>query len=435
MIDQIIAYILSPLMGDGNKAGGAIKTTPYRFLLVLGFILAANTIVAQNLIKSATASIRFSKKDFVDTIKIKVIDGAVVVPVEIEGKTRNLLFDTGSPLGLWLGEKENWMRQLTTDSLNFGDVNKKQRNQIIYQFPTIKMGNLCIENYPMIIEDAMSEFMCNRFDGVIGFNLVGKGLSFKLDTKDSLLIVTDRKNFFAEEEKGRPVVKYKTKLAYRPSVIVDTPLGLLETVFDTGALNTWYDLPQEYLDCWFQKSPKKTKILDDLTIQTDSTIKASVGLYGLSTDTLVGRFLHFPTIKIGKLPVKDLYVTTTHKTSRIGSALLKYTSLIIDANRKQFVFVQHNIQDIMVGNREVGSVSLIPTEASDSLGVLKAFVRKGSDAYRQGIRTGDYLIEVNGIPIKVICTYMLMERKDEETLFKFRSPGGMEKIVKLKRTN
>lgn len=83
--------------------------------------------------------------------------------------------------------------KITTDSLMFGDINKRSRNQIIYQFPTIKMGNLQIDNYPMIVEDAMSEFICNRFDGVIGFNLVGKGLSFKLDTKDSLLIVTDRK--------------------------------------------------------------------------------------------------------------------------------------------------------------------------------------------------------------------------------------------------
>ena len=406
----------------------------YRFLLVPVFLFATNSIAARNLIKSATAPISFSMKNFADTIKVKVIDGVVVVPVEIEGKTRNLLFDTGSPLGLWLGEKENWMRQITADSLIFGDVNKKQRHQTIYQFPTIKMGNLCIENYPMIIEGAMSEYMCNRFDGVIGFNLVGKGLSFKLDTKDSLLIITDRKKFFAEEEKGRPVAKYRTKLAYCPLIIVDTPLGLLETVFDTGALNIWYDLPQEYLDRWFRKSPKKKKILDDLTIQTDSTIKASLGLYGLSTDTLVGRFLRFPTIKIGKLPINDLYVTTTHKTSIIGSALLKHTSLIIDANRKQFVFLPHNKQDISIGNSEMGSVSLIPTESSDTLGVLKAFVRKGSDAYRQGIRTGDYLIEVNGTPINDICTYMLMEHKDKEIPLKFRSPDGTVKQAILKRT-
>ncbi len=277
-------------------------------------LIAMTSIVARNFIKTATAPICFSKKDFADTIKIKVIDGAIIVPVEIEGQTRNLLFDTGSPLGVWHRQKEDWMRQITMDSLTFGDINKKRRNQIIYQFPTIKMGNLQIDNYPMIVEDAMSEFICNRFDGVVGFNLVGKGLSFKFDTKDSLLIVTDRKKFFAEEEKGQPTAKYRMKRAYCPLVYVESPIGWIETVFDTGALNTWFDLPQEDLDRWFQKSPMKRKILDELTIQTDTSINSRVGIYGLSTDTIVGRFLHFPTIRIDKLPVNDLYITTAHLT-------------------------------------------------------------------------------------------------------------------------
>ena len=398
-------------------------------------LVTTTSIMAQNLIKSATSPISFSKKDFADTIKIKVIDGAVIVPVEIEGQTRNLLFDTGSPLGLWHGQKETWMKQVTADSLTFGDINKKSRNQIIYQFPTIKMGNLQIDNYPMIVEDAMSEFICNRFDGVIGFNLVGKGLSFKLDTKDSLLIVTDRKKFFAEEEKGQPTAKYKMKRAYCPLVYVETPVGWVETVFDTGAMNRWFDLPQADLDRWFQKNPKKRNLLDDLTIQTDTTINTGVGIYGMSTDTVVGRFLHFPTIKIDKLPVNNLYITTAHPTMLVGSAILKHVSLIIDAPRKQFVLVPHNGQEITVGNSEAGSVSFIPSEVGNTLGVLKAVVRKGSTAYQKGIRTGDYLLEVNGISIKDICTYILMERKDKEALFKFRSPDGIEKVVKLKRTN
>ena len=408
------------------------KKTIISALLVL---VATTSVVAQDLIKTATAPVRFSKKDFADTIKIKVIDGAVIVPVEIEGQTRNLLFDTGSPLGLWHGQKEVWMRQVTADSLIFGDVNKRSRHQIIYQFPTIKMGNLQIDNYPMIVEDGISGFACKRFDGVIGFNLVGKGLSFKLDTKDSLLIVTDRKKFFAEEEKGQPTAKYRMKRAYCPLVYVESPIGWIETVFDTGAMNRWLDLPQELLDHWFQKSPKKKKLLDGLTIQTDTTINTGVGLYGLSTDTLVGRLLHFAKIKIDKLPVNDLYITTAHPTMRVGSAVLKHASLIIDAPRKQFVFMPHNGHDITVGNSEAGSVSLIPSEAGDTLGVLKAVIRKGSTAYQKGIRTGDYLIEVNGISIKDICTYMLMERKDEEAQFKFRNPKGIEKVVKLKRTN
>ena len=92
------------------------------FITALLALVTTTSIMAQNLIKSATSPISFSKKDFADTIKIKVIDGAVIVPVEIEGQTRNLLFDTGSPLGLWHGQKETWMKQVTADSLTFGDL-------------------------------------------------------------------------------------------------------------------------------------------------------------------------------------------------------------------------------------------------------------------------------------------------------------------------
>ena len=121
-----------------------------RFLLLLMMLSAATIGIAQNLIKSATVPVSFSKRDFADTIKIKVIDGAVVVPVEIEGRIRHFLFDTGSPLGLWQGQKEAWMRQLMADSLIFGDSNKNRRHKTIYQIPTMKMGNLQIENYPLI---------------------------------------------------------------------------------------------------------------------------------------------------------------------------------------------------------------------------------------------------------------------------------------------
>lgn len=403
---------------------------------VIAILLAAfslSSAMAADLFKLSTEAISLSKKDFADTIKVRVIGGAVIVPVEIEGRTLNMLFDTGTPIGIWMGQKEAWMKQVAADSMLFYDVNDRSQNKNIYQIPTVKMGNLCIENYPVIVEDAMSEFTCSRFDGAIGFNLVGKGLSFKLDTKDSLLIITDRKDFFAKEEKGLPSAKYNMKKSYCPEILIDTPLVLMETIFDTGALNIWLNLPEDAFDLWFKNAPKKRKMLGDMTIQTDSVVKAAVGLYGMSVDTLVGRLLHFESIKIGKLPVNDLYVSTACKGMRLGSAVLKHASLIIDTPRKRFVFVPHKVQDITVGNRETESISLIPAEKGDTLKLLKTFVRKGSKAYQEGIRTGDYLIEANGIPIKDLCSYMLMDWNPEENTFKFRSPDGKEKQISLKR--
>jgi hypothetical protein len=55
--------------------------------------------------------------------------------------------------------------------------------------------------------------------------------------------------------------------------------------------------------------------------------------------------------------------------------------------------------------------------------------------YVNGVRHGSgSILAVNGAPIKDVCTYILMERKDEEALFLLRTPNGMEKVVRLKRT-
>lgn len=270
---------------------------------------------------------------------------------------------------------------------------------MIYQSAPIKLGNLLIENYPLVLGD-MGNFVCDRFDGAFGFDLAGKGLSFKLDTKDSLLIVTDKKGFFAEEEKNSPFVKYKLYNKSKPLVDLDAPFGQITALFDTGALNEWLLLPQRDMNRWLERYPKKEKDIDALTIYKGTTMNSYFGLYGLVKDTLEERILHFPSIKAGSLAINDLYVSTACHSLVIGSALLKYASLIIDAPKKRFVFLPHQgQQEITVGNKDVNSLSFIPTEKGDPNGVMTAIVREGSIAYQKGVRTGDYLLEVDGIPI------------------------------------
>lgn len=82
-------------------------------------------------------------------------------------------------------------------------------------FPPMKMGKITIENYPMMVDDAIRDYICDKFDGVLGYDIVARGLSFKFDTKDSLMIVTDRKRLFSKEEKRRPKLKYKWYHAHR----------------------------------------------------------------------------------------------------------------------------------------------------------------------------------------------------------------------------
>ena len=55
----------------------------------------------------------------------------------------------------------------------------------------------------------------------------------------------------------------------------------------------------------------------------------------------------------------------------------------------------------------------------------------------KGVRTGDYLIEADGIPIDDVCTYITIRQQKkpgEEIHFLFRSPDGTEKRVVIART-
>ena len=147
-------------------------------------------------------SFSICRHNFVDTIKIEIWKGAIIIPAEINGSTKNLMFDTGAEKGFWVAEKEEWMTPI--DSIIVVDSNKKKQKIPLYQFPPIKIGNTTIENYTMVKSETFNNYVCGKIDGALGFNLAAKGLSIKFDTKDSLMIVTDRKRFFAKEEKSTP---------------------------------------------------------------------------------------------------------------------------------------------------------------------------------------------------------------------------------------
>lgn len=76
------------------------------FFLLLLTVLSAFSASAQ---KRPYRNIRFSQHGFVDTVKIKVWDGAIIIPVEINGETKNLMFDAGANWGFWIGTEEGWM--------------------------------------------------------------------------------------------------------------------------------------------------------------------------------------------------------------------------------------------------------------------------------------------------------------------------------------
>ena len=93
--------------------------------ILLAFILMATHAEGQVKWKPLLKAVEFSEHDFVDTIRVRIESGAVIVPVEIAGQERHLLFDTGAEHGFWFGSQEEWMKPTDVDSVKWLDTNDK----------------------------------------------------------------------------------------------------------------------------------------------------------------------------------------------------------------------------------------------------------------------------------------------------------------------
>ena len=400
-----------------------MKKRNFRNIFVSFLVLASLSAAAQEI---DFTDFNLSRHDFVDTIKVEIIDGAVIVPVEIEGETKRMMFDTGAEFGFWIAGDEAWM-QPSGDSITITDSQKTSNEIPIYKVPSMTIGSTIIEGYPIIAQEEMNEIVCGRFDGGLGFNLVTKCLSFKLDTKDSLLIMTDRKRFFAKEEKEQPTLKYRENDV--PRVMVDFPFTRVKTLFDTGWFGGWFDFPEYWLNRFSEDNKKMRQSIDGLTMQRDTSVIVQAGFFGRSSDTVPYRLLQVPEVRLNSLTLKDVWIPTNSRTIKVGSALLKRNSLIIDSHKKCLVLLPHDKNLEQVVKNEGYGLSFISADENDALGAIKAVVRKGSEAYRKGIRTGDYLITANGTPITDVCTYVILSDKEKITNMVFRTPDGTEKEV------
>ncbi len=398
-------------------------------LLICFIVLASLSVEAQ---KKPFRDIHFSQHDFADTVKIKIWDGAIIIPVEINGETKNLMFDTGANWGFWIGDEEEWMKP-SAETLTLTDSQNAKMKKAIYRMPPIKMGNTTIENYPLIADNGMKAYVCDRIDGAFGFDLVTCGLSFKFDTKDSLMVVTDRKGFFKKEEKRQLKLKYMPYNSYYmtcPLVWVDFPWGRYKMLFDLGWIGGWIDMPEQTLNRWSKDDRKMLKEIDEHTALIDTTVSTEVGFFGQSLDTMLYRRLHFPEVKVGDLALHDFWISTNSLSVKTGSAILEHASLIIDGPKKCFFFLPHDgNREITVGNEQRIGLTHTMADKGDTLGVLKALVRKDGEAYQKGLRSGDYLISVNGIPITDYCTYLNLKIDTDERHYVYRTAQGEIKEV------
>lgn len=353
--------------------------------IALSILLALSLSISAQTRKYST-SFTFSLKNFVDTIPIEIEDDQVYVNATINGRTYRFNLDTGSGQGSVfsdsrLSHSQELGNVVSRDAAGHQDTVK------VVKLPAFQIGHLTVNGY---VASVFNTNIRRDYDAILGFDIFNKGLCCKIDIKNSRMIITDRRDFF-DNEQGK-ALHYNLKW-FVPYVLVSPfKRHYDEVLFDTGSKLLYTMNKQSFDEHAYKSKNVNSQVVDrvkgNMTIGNIGTEK---------TDEVV--FLRLDRLKWDDFSFLDVSAVTTQGASRIGASILNYGSVIINGFRKYIRFQPYNQSDSVVVNNKPVSTAYVPT--NDGM-VQVGLILTSSNDYKAGLRQGDIILAIDG---KVISSF------------------------------
>lgn len=359
-----------------------------------------------------------SQKDFADTIGIDFERQQVIVPVSIGDKTLHFLLDTGASQATVYDDVE------LADAKRLGFIESHDAVAAssvvpIVQLPPLTIGRTTFTGMQAIVQHRVVKR--RDIDGIVGFDLVCKGLNMKIDVRRRQLILSDRYDCFDLE--GGMQLKY-TMNYHVPYIEVSPFEGYRERVlFDTGSRNLYAMNRQS-----FSKGEAKTKGACLSQVEGRSMGRHAIGHGGAEqrSETL---FLALQRLQLATFVFSDVHTLTTQGGSHLGAALLDYGTVAFNPRRKRMLFVPYDqATEAVVANKQLEK-AIVPIDGKPVVGL----VWERGDAYRAGLREGDVITGVDGRAIGSMGDYLrLGPSAGHEHSIAVTDSLGVSKLLKIR---
>ncbi|MGC1206308.1 MAG: retropepsin-like aspartic protease [Flavobacteriaceae bacterium] len=387
--------------------------------ICLFFILTNITYAQKANFKTGTPKV----KNYYTEIKYKNLKGKIIIPVTINNKTYNFLFDTGAPN---LISKNIWekINSKSIKSISISDANQKKQDMVLATIPMLTLGNVTFKNTSTLVFTGENNllFDCYKIDGIIGSNLLRKSI-VQIKSKDELIILTNntKKLQLEAANKSKLTLVGKQSSPYININLKGESSGSEILLFDTGA-SGFYDLNKRHFETFDKKNITQTL--------SKANGSSSVGLFGVANKSEQYR-IRVAELKINNYVFKNVIsITGNDNNSRIGSDILDYGIVTLDFRKKLFYF--EGYKSVVDLNEKLLGFS--PTIENNKLVV--GFV--WDDSLKDKIEFGDEIIEINEINIQEndICDLITKKSLFEDYAilnFTFINPKGKKTKLTLKR--
>lgn len=350
-----------------------------------------------------------SRKNFVMTIPIEIERGQIYLPVRMQGRQYRFKLDTGASQGVIYDDVDiEGLREL--GFIKSEDAVGQSHQVTTVELPPLMLDSLIISGFK--VQRMKRNVRRQGEDGIIGFALFHRGIAAKIDCRDSVMILTDRKAYFKRAQ--GEALRYRLKW-HVPYVNISPFEGTTEEVlFDSGS-PLLYAINNERFAQMLATAPSVERQIEGVTYGSHA-----IGHFGSERSHQI-TLLSLDSLRWGNFILQEVHCATVQGGSHIGASLLRYGAMIIDPFRKQLVFQPYDgLTSCVVANRRP-DVVIVEKDGKAMIGM----VMEQGRAWQAGFRH-DYIIEkVDGEPITFDQFNSYRWVKDQEYEFTLRLPIGI----------
>ncbi|MCL2132645.1 MAG: aspartyl protease family protein [Lentimicrobiaceae bacterium] len=342
-------------------------------------------------------NVKLTDKNVSETIHFKLQKDVVFIPVTINGKTYNFVFDTGA-ITVFSDSVAKELNSIQSEySVMVSDAAGIEKKMNFYHTDNVQVGSLQFNNVCYAVEnlDIFEKHLCMRTDGLLGTNMM-RLLNWEIDFSNQTITVSD-KPFLATDY--RMEIPFRETFSRNPEIKMEMGEYYFWAILDMGN-NDLIQIPDSIF----------------FTHRESSYLKYAKG-EGKDTETLFNDetpqnqyVAEIDSFYIGNnLIVKEIVCISPSPMILIGNSFLEqYGKIAINWKQKK-IFLGEKNENKVIENDTIWE--FVPNLQDNKL--IVSFIWENTNLYKEGVRVGDQIVRINGISTEKIDSPQWCEISEE----------------------
>ena len=348
---------------------------PIHYLLkVLLLFLFAQTSFAQTVHKN---------NNFFEEITYELVNGKILIPVEIQGKAFKFFFDTGGLLVISPRLKEQ-LNLRSVDSGTVSGVNKVKTKTDVVKIDQVKIGSLQFNNRKAIVSAIMERHpvTCLEADGIIGRDFL-KNMAIQFDQRSNKIVLTDQPHRLNLDRVKAQILQFTNNKIPILGLNVNGK-NIKKVIFDSGS-----DDFLSFKTKSIQKYRKRKVYSKNDIVELYGNF--SLGISGIYPAPEKQYHVFIKELEFAGTKFKAFHTDISKNShNRIGTELLNHGVLTLDYINKNFYFQVYEDQHDLKLINSYGFMLRITDQNAIVSGVFS-----DGPAAKKGIEIGQKILSIN----------------------------------------